>query len=154
MNDFRISNFGLDIIKAFEGLRLTAYRCAAGVWTIGYGHTKDVKEGDKCTVSQADAFLREDIAGFERDIKILVKVPLNQNQFDALVSFTFNVGSDIDADPIPEGLGDSTLLRKLNEGDYIRATLEFPKWNKAGGKVLPGLVKRRAAEQNLFSKPI
>ena len=151
MNAFRISNFGLDIIKASEGLRLKAYLCPAGVWTIGYGHTKGVKEGDTCTVSQADRFLREDCMEAETAVTRLVKVPINQNQFDALVSFVFNVGADEDADKIAEGLGDSTLLRKLNEGDYVSAALEFTKWNRAAGKVLPGLVKRRKAEQTLFS---
>lgn len=150
----KIANPGLDIIKASEGMRLKAYLCPANVWTIAYGHTKGVKEGDTCTITQADRFLREDCAEAEEAIKRLVTVPLNQNQFDALVSFVFNVGADEDADTIAEGLGDSTLLRKLNAADYVGAALEFTKWNKAKGKVLPGLVKRRAAEQTLFSKSV
>ena len=142
----KICNPGLDIIKASEGLRLTAYRCPADVWTIGYGHTKGVKPGDKCTVSQADQYLREDCSDAEWAVNAQVTVPINQNQFDALVSFVFNLGGT--------NLKTSTLLQKLNGADYVGAALEFPRWNKAGSKVLPGLVKRRAAEQTLFSTPI
>lgn len=153
MNDFRLGPKGLALIKHFEELRLVAYLCPAKVWTIGWGHTKGVKPGDTCTKEQAEKWLLEDCEEFERAVHMLVKVPITQNQFDALVSFTFNVGPDIDADTIAEGLGDSTLLRKLNGGDYAGAALEFPKWNKGGGYVLPGLVRRRAAEQNLFLTP-
>lgn len=141
---------GLDIIKRAEGLRLEAYLCPADVWTIGYGHTKGVKQGDTCTEAQAEAWLREDCGEAERAVARLVRVPITDNQFSALVSFAFNVGTDEDADTIAEGLGDSTLLRKLNMGDYIGAANEFPKWNKAGGRVLMGLSTRRAAERNLF----
>jgi len=146
VNDFHIANPGLDIIKLFESLRLKAYQDSVGVWTIGWGHTKGVKAGDTCTVSQADQYLRDDCADAEFDVKRLVKVPLNQNQFDALGSFTFNLGGP--------NLAKSTLLRKLNGADYVGAALEFPRWNQAGGVVLPGLVKRRAAEQTLFSMPV
>jgi lysozyme len=145
MNDFKVGNLGLDIIKVSEGLRLKAYKCPAGVWTIGYGHTKGVKEGDTCTVPQADQFLCDDCVDAEEGVKRLVRVPLNQNQFDALGSFTLNLGAG--------NLQSSTLLLKLNQGDYIGAALEFPRWNKAAGKVLKGLVKRRAAEQTLFTTP-
>lgn len=145
---------GLALIKTFEGLRLTAYLCAGGVWTLGYGHTRGVRPNDICTQEDADAWLKADVSEAEWGVNSLVKVPINQNQFDALVSFTFNLGSDIDVDNIAEGLGDSTLLRKLNETDYVGAALEFKKWHKAGGKVLSGLVKRRAAEQTLFSLPV
>lgn len=146
MNDFRIATAGLRIIQVSEGLALKTYLCPAQVWTIGYGHTKGVKAGDTCTKEQAEAWLLEDCEDAERAVQRLVTVPINQNQFDALVSFTFNLGSG--------NLTASTLLRKLNSGDYVGAALEFSKWVKGGGRVLPGLVTRRKAEQNLFSKPI
>lgn len=146
-----ISNRGLELIKEFEGCKLTAYKCPAGIWTIGYGHTGlDVYKGLTISAAHAVALLREDIRQFEKDVTSLLKVPVNQNQFDALVSFAFNLGSDIDKDDIAEGLGDSTLLKKVNSMDFAGAALEFPKWNKAGGKVLAGLSRRRAAEQRLF----
>lgn len=159
MNDFRLGPKGLTLIKGFETLQLRAYAAtpdelARGIWTIGYGHTQGVHKGDICTEAQADAWLLEDCTDAERAVHILVKVPINQHQYDALVSFAFNVGGDIDADSIAEGLGDSTLLRKLNGGDYVGAAQEFPKWCKQNGKVLQGLVRRRAAEQNLFLTPI
>lgn len=159
MNDYRLGPKGLALIKHFETLQLKAYTATAdelarNIWTIGYGHTQGVKRGDVCTEAQADAWLMEDCYDAERAVHILVKVPINQHQYDALVSFAFNVGGDIDADAIAEGLGDSTLLKKLNTGDYVGAALEFPKWNKQRGKVLQGLVRRRAQEQNLFSMPI
>jgi len=146
----RINFRGLTILKNAESLRLKAYLCPAGVWTIGWGHTKGVRQGDTCTVIEAEKFLRDDCAEFEAAVTRLVKVPITDNQFSALVSFAFNVGSDEDADTIPEGLGDSTLLKRLNGGDYIGAANEFRKWTKAGGKVLKGLVIRREAERNLF----
>jgi lysozyme len=145
-----ISKKGLDLIKFFETLKLKAYRCPAGVWTVGYGHTKGVYPGMVITEELADKFLVDDVWNFEREVESLVKVPITQNQFDALVSFAFNVGSDIDDDDIAEGLGDSTLLKKLNRGDVQGAADEFPKWNKSRGKVLNGLIKRRAAERELF----
>lgn len=145
-----ISKKGLELIKKFEGLRLKAYKCPSGIWTIGYGHTKGVYPGMTITEELADKFLVDDIWYFERDVESLVKVPLTQGQFDALVSFAFNVGSDIDDDDIPEGLGDSTLLKKLNSGDYAGAADEFPKWVYSRGKKLKGLVRRRAAERELF----
>jgi lysozyme len=138
----KIGNRGLDIIKASEGLRLKAYLCPADVWTIGWGHTKGVMEGDTCTISQADAFLREDCADAEWAVNHLVKVPITQNQFDALVSFTFNLGTG--------SLEKSTLLKKLNSCDYVGAASQLHRWTKAGGKELAGLVKRRAAEYDLF----
>lgn len=150
MNDFRIGLKGLFIIKSFESCRLVAYDDGGGVWTIGWGHTRGVKRGDTCTQAQADAWLLEDVTEAELAVHRLVKVPITQNQFDALVSFAYNCGADEDADTIAEGLGDSTLLRKLNGADYVGAAAEFPKWNKDNGVVLQGLVRRRAAEQNLF----
>lgn len=149
----KINEAGLRLIKDFEGLSLKAYLCPAKVWTIGYGHTgKDVYKGQEITMNEADELLRKDIERFERDVESLVKVPITDNQFSALVSFAYNTGSDIDADTIPEGLGDSTLLKRLNRGDYKGAAGEFPYWCKAKGKILPGLARRRIAERKLFLK--
>lgn len=146
----KTSDAGVSLIKKHEGLRLQAYADPAHGWavpTIGYGHTSAagapmVTRGMSITAAEADAILRRDLGQFEQAIMDLVKVPLTQNQFDALVSFTFNLGAG--------NLRSSTLLKKLNAGDYVGAAFEFPKWNKAGGKVLPGLVKRRADESDLF----
>jgi lysozyme len=147
----KISNNGLALIKQFEGVKLDAYpdpATGAAPWTIGYGHTgPEVRPGLRWTQAQADQALLADVARFERDVTQLVTVVISQNQFDALVSFAYNVGSDIDADNIAEGLGDSTLLHKLNAGDVEGAAAEFPKWNK---QKLPGLTRRRAAERDLF----
>ncbi len=138
---------GIRLIKSFEGYRLTAYQCPAKVWTIGYGHTgtvegKPIKAGMRITEEKAAALLQEDLTGFEKSVKSLVKVKLTENQFAALVSFTYNVGAG--------NLKRSTLLKKLNAGDYKGAAAEFTKWNKAGGIVLAGLVRRRKEEQSLF----
>jgi lysozyme len=153
----KISNNGLNLIKTYEGLELTAYPdpgTGGAPWTIGYGHTgPEVHAGLVWTQQQAEQALASDVAQFERDVTGLVKVQINQNQFDALVSFAYNCGSDIDADDIAEGLGDSTLLKKLNAGDYDGAANEFPKWNRSGGKVMSGLTKRRNAERSLFLTP-
>ena len=138
----RTSQRGLSLIKSFEGLRLQAYQDAVGVWTIGYGTTRGVKAGMAITKEQAERMLMDDVQRFEPEIERLVKVQLNRNQWDALMSFTYNLGA--------ANLESSTLLRKLNAGDYTGAAEQFPRWNKAGGKVLPGLVRRRAAEQALF----
>jgi lysozyme len=135
-----------DLIKKFEGLSLKAYLCPAKVWTIGYGHTKGVKAGDTITQAQADKMLADEVSAFAFSVFPLIKVPVNQNQFDALVSFAYNVGTG--------ALGKSTLLRRLNEKQYSVAADEFLKWNKAGGVVLKGLVRRREAERLLFlSRP-
>lgn len=147
----KISANGVDVIKHFEDCRLTAYQCSAGVWTIGWGHTgKSVKQGLVWTQQQADAALSDDLRQFERDVNSLVKVPLTQGQFDALVSFAYNVGSDIDIDNIAEGLGDSTLLRNVNTQRFAPAADEFLKWDKSRGKTLRGLTRRRYAERALF----
>lgn len=132
----------VSLIKEFEGLYLEAYLCPAKKWTIGYGHTKTVKPGMKITEAGADALLRHDLAWCEDAVNDNVKVPLTQNQYDALVSFIFNVGAG--------AFKRSTLLRKLNAGDYAGAANEFPRWNKGGGRVLRGLVRRREAERKLF----
>lgn len=138
----KTSENGYRLIKQSEGLKTRAYRCPAGVWTIGYGHTHNVKEDDTCTPEQAEAWLKEDCLAAERTIGANVNAQLNQNQFDALVSFIFNLGSG--------NFVGSTLLKKLNEGDYAGAAGEFSKWVNAGGQKLPGLVERRAAEKALF----
>lgn len=143
----RINEAGLTIVKHFEGLELTAYRDAVGVWTIGYGHTAaagppTVYAGQRISEAEAEAILRRDLGLFENGVKDLVRVPVNSNQFSALVSFSFNLGVG--------ALGSSTLLRKLNAGDYQGAADEFPRWVKAGGRILAGLVRRRDAERALF----
>ncbi|MFX5276963.1 lysozyme [Acinetobacter baumannii] len=143
------SNAGLNLIKGFEGKRLNAYDDGVGVWTIGFGTIKypngvRVKKGDTCTEQQAETYLKNDLTKFEVAINKLVKVPLTQNQFDALVSLTYNIGSG--------AFKNSTLLKKLNKGDYQGAADQFLVWNKAGGKVMKGLVRRREAERALFLK--
>lgn len=136
----KISPRGIQLIKDFEGLRLTAYKCPAGVWTIGYGHTGNVKAGDKVTPNGADELLAQDLAMFQRGVNKAVTVPVTQGQYDALVSFAFNLGLG--------ALQGSTLLRKLNAGED--ASGEFIKWVNAGGKRVEGLVRRREAERALF----
>jgi lysozyme len=134
------------LIKEFEGLRLTAYQDIVGVWTIGYGHTgSDVYPGLKITEAQADSLLEKDLGRFVSCVTSYVKVPLNPNQNGALVSFSFNLGCG--------SLQSSTLLRRLNAGENPNtvAREEMPKWNKAGGKVVEGLVRRRAAEVKFFT---
>lgn len=132
----------LKLIEKFEGLRLKAYQDSVGVWTIGYGHTHGVHAGQEISISEAEAFLRQDISDAENAVKRLVKVPLNDDQFGALVSFTYNIGQG--------NLAKSTLLKKLNSGDYASVPDEMQKWKKAGGRTLPGLVLRRKAEGELF----
>ncbi len=139
------SRAGLGLIQTFEGCKLSAYLCPAGVPTIGYGRTTGVKLGQTITQAQADAWLLEEYDAFERKVRALVKVPLTANQLGALVSFIYNVG--------PGAFGSSTLLRLLNKGDYAGAALQFARWNKAGRKVLNGLIRRRKAEADLFVKP-
>ena len=146
-----INEKGLAIIKQHETCKLTMYICPGGKKTIGWGHVlPDDTDIISIPQSLADGWLKEDIYRTERDVEYLVTVPLTDNQFSALVSLTFNIGSDIDADDIPEGLGDSKLLEYLNAGEYLKAADEFPKWRKAKGKVLKGLVSRRAKERSLF----
>ena len=139
---------GLNLIKHFESLKLKAYKDSVGVWTIGWGHTglshKDgsVFEGRIITKEEATDLLKHDLDYFEKKVKELVKIKLNSNQFSALVSFSFNLGA--------YNLKRSTLLRILNDENYFTASKEFKKWNKAGGKRLAGLVRRRISERNLF----
>tara|TARA_B100000214_G_scaffold174783_1_gene125582 strand:- start:3073 stop:3516 length:444 start_codon:yes stop_codon:yes gene_type:complete len=138
----KISQEGLSLIKKFEGLRLKAYKCSANVLTIGYGHTGGVKETDKITLEEADSLLEKDIAKFEEYVSDNVMVKLNQSQFDALVAWTFNLG--------PGNLRESTMLKKLNNQEYESVPFEMRRWNKAGGKTLDGLIRRREAESLLF----
>ena len=138
----KCSKEGLALIKKFEGCRLESYRCSANVLTIGYGHTGGVLETDVITQDDADKLLEEDIAKFEKYVDDNVTVELNQSQFDALVAWTFNLGVG--------NLRQSTMLRKLNEGDYQSVPSEMNRWNKAGGKTLDGLIRRRKAEGLLF----
>lgn len=140
------SQKGIDLIKNFEGCRLKAYKCPAGIWTIGYGHTAGVKQGQVITPAQAEEFLKQDLKRFETSVRSLVTVPITQNQFDALVSFTYNLGAT--------ALKTSTLLKKLNAGDYNSAAEEFDRWVYANGNKLLGLVKRRAAEKELFKQSL
>lgn len=139
-----ISQIGIDLIKKFEGCSLRAYKCPAGVWTIGYGHTNKVFADDVITQEEAETLLRQDLIIHCNNVSKLVKVPLTQNQFDALVSFEYNVGYG--------AFQASTLLRLLNQGKYKEAAGQFDRWIYAGKKVLPGLVNRRKAEKGLFLK--
>ena len=143
-----LSKTGLDLIKQFESFRAAPYLCSAGVPTIGYGTTVysngiKVKLSDqKITQQLAESFLQHHVNAIEKDVSKLVKVTLTQNQFDALVSFAYNVGIG--------AFGDSTLLKLLNAGDIDNASKQFERWNKAGGKVSNGLIRRRNAEKALF----
>ena len=139
----KITNEGINLIKKFEGLRLEAYLCPAGVWTIGYGHTKGVKKGRVITQLEADNLLKEDLSSFEKGVTSLIKSNINQNQFDSLVSFAFNLGL--------ANLKSSTLLKKVNTNSKDRTIVdEFIKWIYAGGKPLEGLKRRRQAEAYLY----
>lgn len=132
------------MIEDFEGFRADPYKCPAGVWTIGFGTTRNItKDTPKVTKDQAEALLLFDVATFEKGVSDIVKVPLSQHQFDALVSFSYNIGLG--------AFRTSTLVRRLNGGDY-NVGAEFLRWNKASGKELPGLTRRREAEKQLFEK--
>lgn len=153
----KIGKAGLDIIKVYEqgpegGAALESYLCPARVWTLGWGHTKGVRMGQHATLAQCEQWLLDDVADAEKAVNELVGVPLTQNQFDALVSFVFNVGR---GRPLGHRLGaagfeGSTLLGILNARDYDGAAKQFKRWNKGGGAVLNGLVARRADEEALF----
>ena len=138
----KTSKNGIELIKKFEGCRLTAYKCAAGVPTIGYGHTAGVKMGQAITQEKADRYLKDDLVKYEKNVeKYVGKYHWNQNEFDALVSFAFNIGS------IDQMTANGTRNRKTIAG-------KMPQYNKAAGKALDGLTKRRAAELELFLKPV
>lgn len=138
----RVNLAGIGLIKAFESLRLEAYKCPGGIWTIGYGHTGGIQAGMAINEETAEMLLDDDIAEAARHVDYLVDVPLNDNQYSALVAFVFNLGV--------HAFADSTMLRKLNSGSYRGAAEEFLKWDHAGGKTLPGLTRRRKAERELF----
>lgn len=134
---------GIELIKHFEGCELEAYKCAAGVWTIGYGHIKGVTPESVITQEQAEQMLVEELNEYEGYINDMVTVPLSQNQFDALVSWVYNLGGG--------NLKASTLLKVVNSGEFNGVPEQIMRWNKAGGKVLEGLTRRRQAEVDLFS---
>ena len=147
----RTSRNGIELIKHFEGLILTAKNHSDSntpnpLYTIGWGHTATAYDGQEITVAQAETLLSSDVRNAENDVKALVSVELNQNQFDALVSFVFNVGYS--------QFARSTLLKVINTGDLNAACFQFNRWVYDGGKVLNGLVSRRAAECELFARPI
>ena len=141
-SEMQISKEGLALIKFFEGCELEAYKCPAGVWTIGYGHTKDVKEGDTINKDEANHLLEEEMIEYESYIDDMVDVELNQSQYDALCAWVYNLG--------PSNLGSSQLLKVLNEGKYEEVPQQIKRWNKANGEVLTGLIRRREAEALLF----
>lgn len=153
----RLNEKGYQIIMEFEGLSLKPYLCTSSIPTIGFGNTyypngKKVTMRDKPITKEYAIEIFKFIADlFAKDVNNLLKTTVTQNQFNALVSFAYNVGSDIDADDIPEGLGDSTLLKKVNKNpNDLSIMAEFLKWNKSNGKVSNGLVKRRKLEAKLY----
>lgn len=140
----KVGEQGLKLIKRFEGLRLETYKCPADVWTIGYGHTKTAKPGQRITESKAEELLKEDLEWVEEAIEKNVKVDLTQGQFDALASWVYNLGET--------NLRNSTLLKVLNAGKYSEVPQQMVRWNKSGGKILKGLTRRRRAEADLWSQ--
>jgi lysozyme len=143
MKNMTVGEGGVTLIKKFEGKKLKAYKpIPEDPWTIGYGHTRGVKEDDKISNEKAEEFLLEDLAVYEACINSYVMLELGQNEFDALISFTYNLGCP--------NLRSSTLLRLLNAGDRKGAAEQFPRWNRAAGKVMRGLTRRRLAERELF----
>lgn len=142
----KVSQDCIQLVKYFEGFEDTAYLCPANVWTIGYGRTRNVKEGDKVTEVQAERDLLEELEEFKHQVLNSVKVELTQNELDALTSWTYNLGVG--------NLKSSTLLKKLNAGNKDEVPAEIVRWNKANGKVLAGLTKRREAEAELWAKEV
>jgi len=144
MNNFDYSGNGLSLTENFEGCRLNAYQDQGGVWTIGYGHTgPEVSAGLTITQAQAEALLAEDVKVAAACVNRAVTTDLTQNEFDALVDFTFNLGT--------RAFEGSTLLRQLNSGNFEAAAAEFEKWDRCGGVVVAGLLRRRQAEEALFA---
>ena len=141
-NKMKISEDGLELIKKFEGCETTAYQDSVGVWTIGFGHTKGVEEGQTCSIEDAESMLAEEMDEYEGYINNMVKVELQQHEFDALVAWVYNLG--------PTNLGESTMLKVLNGGQFDRVPDEMNRWTRAGGKILEGLVRRRQAESLMF----
>lgn len=149
VKSMKVDNAGIDLIGQFEGLRLNAYDDGVGVWTIGWGATvypngQKVKNGDKITLEQAKQYKAHDLAKFEKAVNDAVKVPLNQNQFNALVSLAYNIGVS--------AFTGSTLVKRLNEGNYKATAGQFLVWVNAGGKRMQGLFNRRNKERELFLK--
>ena len=149
IDQMTVSPFGVDLICSFEGKRLTAYDDGVGVWTIGFGTTVypngiKVKKGDTCTEAQAKTYMAHDLKKFEATVNKAVTVQLNQNQFDALVSLAYNIGTN--------AFSKSTLVKKLNANDIRGAADQFDVWVNAGGKRMQGLVNRRTVEKALFLK--
>ena len=138
-----ISTPGIELLTHFEGLKLEAYQDSVGVWTIGYGHTKGVISGMKITESQAGNLLKTELIEYQNYINSMVKVGLSQCEYDALVCWVYNLG--------PTNLSNSTLLTLLNQGVKLQIPKQIRRWNKAGGKVLKGLVRRREAEALMFA---
>ena len=143
MLNMTYSKSGAQLTESFEGCKLVAYQDQVGVWTIGYGHTRGVTPGMACTPDQADQWLRDDVATCVLDVNTHVTVTLTQGEFDALVDFAFNLGRG--------SLNGSTLLHLLNAGDYAGAAGQFERWDKAGGQVVAGLLRRRIAEETEFN---
>ena len=137
-----ISEEGLSLIKKFEGCELKSYRCSANVLTIGYGHTKGVEENQKITQEEAEEMLASELGEYEDYINDMVECDLEQHQFDALVAWVYNLG--------PTNLRSSTMLKRLNANDLDDVPAQIRRWNKAGGKVLAGLTRRREAEALMF----
>ena len=137
-----ISEEGISLIKKFEGCELEAYQDAVGVWTIGYGHTKNVQEGQVIKQEEAESMLLHELLEYCDYVEKAVEVDLTQNQFDALVSWTYNLG--------PSNLNRSTMLKVVNANNMGEVPTQIKRWNKAGGKVLDGLVRRRKAEALMF----
>ena len=142
----KLSEAGAHLMHQYEGYRNKPYLCPAHIWTIGYGHTLDVKEGDRVTQNEADLLLSHDVASFATIVDQHVEVSLNENQKDALTSLCYNIGSN--------AFQRSTLLALLNNGDYVGAAHEFTRWCHAGGREIDGLLHRRIAEQQLFNTPV
>ena len=141
-NKMKISENGLELIKKFEGCETTAYQDSVGVWTIGFGHTKGVEEGQTCSIEDAESMLADEMDEYEGYINNMVKVELQQHEFDALVAWVYNLG--------PTNLGESTMLKVLNGGQFDRGPDEMNRWPRAGGEILEGLVRRRQAESLMF----
>jgi lysozyme len=141
-NNMEISQEGISLIKKFEGCKLESYQCAAGVWTIGYGSTHGVSQGMVITHERAESLLMEDIEVYEEEVNKAVQVDIDQCMFDSIVSWTFNLGG--------ANLNSSTMLKVLNSKDFDNVPEQIKRWNKAGGKVNEGLIRRREAEALLF----
>jgi lysozyme len=137
------SQDGLHLTELFESCRLTAYQDVKGVWTIGWGHTGGVQQGDTCTQDQADQWLMDDVQSAVTTVNSMVHVTLTQGEFDAVVDLVFNIGSG--------NFSGSTMLRKLNRNDLVGAANEFERWDQSGGQVVAGLLRRRKAEESIFN---